>query len=341
MTDDGFRPAWWLPGSHLQTLWSRLWRRGPVIPMRRETWETPDGDLLELDHVDGSARSPLLLGLHGLEGCSRSLYMQGLMDMARRRGWRGVALNFRSCAAPPGRPHGQWTMNRGPRMYHSGETSDLDWVVERLRAREPDLVLLLVGVSLGGNVLLKWLGERGAEAVERARAAVAISAPYDLAACAAALEGGMGYVYMHAFLKTLKRKALLFAERHPGTVDVDGVRRARTFRHIDDAATAPIHGFADADDYYARASSLPWLERIRVPTLLLNAIDDPFQPRAALERARRRASPAVTCEFTERGGHVGWVAGPPWAPVPWAERRAIGWLAARLDEADPQDATRM
>lgn len=328
-----FRPAWWLPGAHLQTVYDRLIRRGPTIAYRREVRETPDGDEIALDRVDGPEGSPILLGLHGLEGCSASLYMQGMMVRARARGWRGVALNFRSCAPPPGRPRGEWTMNRGDRMYHSGETSDLDWVVERLREEEPGAPLALIGVSLGGNVVLKWLGERGEAAAERVVAAAAMSAPFDLAACADALESGMGYVYMDAFLRTLRAKALAFEERCPGRVDLEGVRRARTFRHIDDAATAPIHGFEDADDYYARSSSLPWLGEIRVPTLLLNARDDPFQPVEALERARAAASEAVTCRFTRKGGHVGWMAGPPWDPTPWAEETAVEWLASRIEAA--------
>lgn len=326
-----FRPARWLPGAHLQTLWGRLVRRGPTIEYRREAWETPDGDEVALDRVDGPDGSPILIGLHGLEGGSTSLYMQGMMRRAAALGWRGIAMNFRTCAAPPGGDRGAWTMNRAERMYHSGETSDLDGLVRRTREEAPGAPIVVVGVSLGGNVLLKWLGEGGGEAAEDVAAACAISAPFDLAACADALEGGMGYVYMHAFLKTLREKALAFEERFPGRVDVAGVRRARTFRQIDDAATAPIHGFADADDYYARCSSLPWLERIRVPTLLINALDDPFQPREALERARRAASNAVTCRFTRKGGHVGWIAGPPWDPTPWAEATAVAWLADRLE----------
>lgn len=322
-----FRPTPWLPGGHLQTLWSRVLRRGPRVRLRRETWETPDGDVLELDWLDGPADAPLLLGLHGLEGCSMSLYMQGLMHRAGERGWRGLAVNFRSCASPPGRPHGEWVMNRGSRIYHSGETEDLDWIVGTLVDREPELDLRLVGVSLGGNVMLKWLGERGASIRSHVRAAAAISAPFDLAACARHLESGLGPLYMRAFLKSLRAKALDWAERHPGRIDPAAVRAARTFREIDDAATGPIHGFADADDYYRRASSLPWLARIRVPTLLVNARDDPFEPGEILDQARATAAESVACAFTDRGGHVGWVVGPPWKARSWAEDLAIEWLA--------------
>ena len=330
-----FRPARWLPGPHLQTLWSRVLRRGPVVRLRRETWETPDGDVLELDWLDGPPEAPLVLGLHGLEGCSMSLYMQGLMHRAGARGWRGLALNFRSCASPPGRPHWEYVMNRGDRIYHSGETGDLDWVVERLVARQPALDLRMVGVSLGGNVLLKWLGERGEDVPPQVRAAAAISAPLDLGACARHLEDGLGPWYMRFFLRSLRAKALDWAARHPGRIDPEAVRNARTFREIDDAATGPIHGFADADDYYRRASSLPWLSRIRVPTLLVNARDDPFEPAEILDRARASASAAVRCAFTERGGHVGWVVGPPWAARSWGEDLAMEWLARSCASEGP------
>ena len=322
-----FRPARWLPGPHLQTLWSRVFRRGPLVGLRRETWETPDGDALELDWLDGPSDAPLLLGLHGLEGCSTSLYMQGLLHRAGARGWRGLALNFRSCAAPPGRPHGEYVMNRGHRLYHSGETTDLDWVVGELIAREPTLDLRLVGVSLGGNVLLKWLGERGEGIPPQVRVAAAISAPFDLAACSRHLESGLGPWYMRVFLRSLRAKALDWAARHPGRIDPAAVAAARTFREIDDAATGPIHGFADADDYYRRASSLPWLSRIRVPTLLINARDDPFEPPEILARAQAAAAAAVRCAFTDRGGHVGWVVGSPWAARSWGEDLAVEWLA--------------
>ena len=329
-SEAGFRPARWLPGAHLQTLWSRTLRRGPRVRMRREVWDTPDGDELHLDFIDGPPGSPLLLALHGLEGCSQSLYIHGLLDRARRRGWRGIALNFRSCAVPPGKGRGDFLMNRGKRLYHMGETEDLDWVVETLAGREPDLRLALTGVSMGGNVLLKWLGEREASVPEIVRAATAISTPYDLAAAADHLESGLGPLYTRYFLGSLKEKALRYAERYPGVVDVDGVGAARTFRAYDDAAVAPIHGFADAADYYARTSSMGFLEQIRVPTLLISAADDPFLPAEILDEVRERSPTCVECFFTEAGGHVGFVTGPPWAARSWAEDRAVDFLARRI-----------
>ena len=326
----GFQPARWLPGRHLQTFWSRTLRRGPRVAMRRETWRTPDGDELHLDFVDGAPGSPLLLALHGLEGCSQSLYMHGLLHRARQRGWRGIALNFRSCASPPGEGRDGYLMNRGSRLYHSGETSDLEWVVETLATREPGLKLVLSGVSLGGNVLLKWLGERGESTPAPVRAAVAISVPYDLAAAAGHLEMGLGPLYMRYFLGSLKEKALRYAERYPGVVDVEGVKAARSFRDFDAAAIAPIHGFADAADYYARSSCLALLGRIRVPTLLISAADDPFLPAEVLDRVRERSPACVECLFTETGGHVGFVTGSPWAARSWAEDRALEFLTRHL-----------
>ena len=329
----GFRPARWLPGRHLQTVWSRVLRRGPRVAMRRETWKTSDGDELHLDRVDGPAGAPILLALHGLEGCSESLYMHGLLDLARARGWRGIALNFRSCARPTGGRPGTYLMNRRSRLYHMGETSDLDGVVETLASREPGLELVLTGVSMGGNVLLKWLGERGGAVPSVVRGAATISAPYDLAAAADYLETGLGPRYARYFLGTLKEKALDYAARHPGVVDVEGVRRARGFREYDDAAVAPIHGFADAADYYARSSSLGFLGGIRVPTLLVSAADDPFLPGRVLEEVLKAASPDVQCLFTQAGGHVGFVEGPPWAARSWAEARAVEFLAGCLEGA--------
>jgi predicted alpha/beta-fold hydrolase len=329
--ENGFRPARWLPGGHLQTMWGRVLRRGPKVAMRREAWTTPDGDELLLDWVDGPDQAPLVVVLHGLEGSSHSLYVHGLLDLARRRGWRGLALNFRSCAIPLDEPRGEPILNRGDRMYHSGETSDLDWLVGELERRQPGLRLGLIGASLGGNVLLKWLGERGESAPQAVRAAATISVPYDLAAASRHLESGFGPHYVRYFLDSLKPKALAFAERHPGKVDVDGVRAAKTFWAYDDAAVAPVHGFKDAADYYACSSSIDFVDRIAVPTLLLSSVDDPFLPPEVLPEVERRAAACVECRFTSKGGHTGFVTGPPWAPRCWGEERAVAFVARHLD----------
>lgn len=304
--------------------------------MRREALETPDGDELLVDHVEGPAGSPRVIVLHGLEGSSNSVYAQGLLLEIRRRGWRGAAMNFRSCARDPG-DLSRMLPNRRPRLYHSGETEDLDFLARTLAAREPAAPLFAVGVSLGGNVLLKWLGEaRGERPVT---AAVAISTPYDLAASGRNLETAVGRFYTGRFLVTLKTKAAEVRTRFPeaaGKIDLPRAFAARTFWEFDDAANAPLHGFAGADDYYRRASSLAYLPGIRTPALCLSAQDDPFLPAEALERARRAAPPGVEFLVTSGGGHIGFVSGPaPWRPRYWAEELAIDWLGRSVRDPSP------
>lgn len=326
--DRPFRAAWWLPGGDLQTVWGRLARGRRRVALRRERLETPDGDELVLDHVDGDHRSPRILVLHGLEGSSYSVYVQGILESAGRRGLRGTALNFRSCARDPSNLD-RMLPNRRPRLYHSGETEDLDFVARTLAARDPDAPLFAVGVSLGGNILLKWLGENPGQTVMAA--AAAMSTPYDLAASARHLESPAGRFYVRSFLSTLRRKAIDTAGRFPEAatrIDVPRTLRARTFREFDDAATAPLHDFAGADDYYRRSSSLSFLERISTPTLCVSAEDDPFLEPESLGRARETASPAVEFRVTARGGHIGFVGGTrPWRPEYWAEELAVAWLA--------------
>ncbi len=314
-----FRPGWWIRGPHRQTLWNRLLRRQVEVPTTRARWSTPDGDFLDLDFADGPLASPQLLVIHGLEGSSERKYVRGLLALAAERGWRGVAMNFRGCSE---------SLNRAPRLYHSGETGDLDWVVGELAKRDPGAPILPVGVSLGGNVLLKWLGEEGAQVADEIRAAVAISVPFDLAASARQMSRGMGLFYTHFFLKTLKPKALAKARQYPGLLDERAVRRARTWRQYDHVATAPLHGFASAEEYWEKSSSIPYLDGIRRPTLLISAADDPFIPESCLPRDAVKRSEWLHAEFTQRGGHAGFVAGAaPWRPFYWAEYRAIEFLA--------------
>jgi len=324
---DGFSPAFWLPGAHAQTIWGRLARGRRILSLSREILSTPDGDELLVDRLDGPAGSPLVLLLHGLEGSSNSVYIQGFLAGIRRRGWRGAALNFRSCARDPA-DLSRHLPNRRPRLYHSGETSDLDFLVRTLSQREPTTPLFAIGVSLGGNVLLKWRGENPAGG--GVSAAAALSTPYDLAASAKHLESFVGRVYTARFLSTLRAKAADAASRFPEAAAVLDLRRvlaARTFWEFDDAATAPIHGFAGADDYYRRSSSLPRLASIASPTLCLSAADDPFLPPETLSRAREAASPSVEFRVTDHGGHIGWVAGrSPWRPLYWAEEFVLDWL---------------
>jgi predicted alpha/beta-fold hydrolase len=322
--------AWWARGPHGQTVWGRLVRSRRLVTFRREVLTTPDDDDLVLDHVDGPGDAPRVLLLHGLEGSSYSVYMQGMAQRLARAGWQVTAINFRSCARDP-QHRGRALPNRRPRLYHSGDTGDLDFVVRTLAARAPAEALYALGVSLGGNVLLKWLGEQGARS--RIEAAATISVPYDLAAAARYLERRAGRFYAGKFLKTLKAKALELARRFPETaarLDAQRIARARTFFQFDDAATAPLHGFAGADDYYRRSSSLRFLERIEVPALCLGSADDPFVPPESIERARGVASEDVAITTTRWGGHVGFVAGRwPWKPRYWAEERAVDWLISR------------
>ena len=325
---NGYRPAAWLPGPHAQTVWGRLARSRRLVSMRREALTTPDGDELLVDRVDGPPASPVVMVLHGLEGSSHSVYVQGLLLEIRRRGWRGAAMNFRSCARDPA-DLSRMLPNRRPRMYHSGDTGDVDFLARTLLAREPGVPLFAVGVSLGGNVLLKWLGESGPDAP--IAAAVAVSTPYDLAASARHLDSAIGRLYTRGFLSTLKRKAETAVARFPEAarrIDLPRTLASRTFREFDDAANAPLHGFEGADDYYRQSSSLAYLGRIVRPTLCLSSEDDPFLPREALARARAVAPASVDFRITPRGGHIGFVSGSaPWRPAYWAESFAVDWLA--------------
>jgi predicted alpha/beta-fold hydrolase len=293
--------------------------------MRRESLETPDGDELIVDHLDAENASAHFLLMHGLEGSTNSVYMQGMLSAIARRGQSATAINFRSCARDP-RSVSKMLPNRRPRFYHSGETGDFDFVARTMAGRKPGLALLAFGASLGGNALLKWLGENPDQQI--IAAAGTISVPYDLAAGAAYLEQGMGRVYVSRFLRTLKKKAVRVSKEFPGTrFDLAATLRSRTFREFDDAATAPLHGFTDADDYYRRSSSLHYLPRIKTPTLCVSADDDPFLPPEALQRARAAASPSVEFMITRGGGHVGFISGRlPWRAVYWAEDLIADWL---------------
>jgi len=313
-----FEPAAWLRDRHLQTVFGPLFRRAPRIGLTRERWELSDGDFFDVDRLAGPQQAPVLVVLHGLEGSSSSHYVRGLLAQAKLRGWRALAMNFRSCSGEP---------NRLLRSYHSGETGDLDEAMRR--AGSGGGPLLAAGCSLGGNVLVKWLGEQGPRA--KVRAAAALSVPFDLKACARALDARdpMSFVYRTRFLRSLKRKAVEKAQRFPQQIDLARVRAARTLFEFDEALTAPVHGFAGAEDYWAQSSSGPYVERVRVPLLLLSAEDDPFIPAASLPRAAASANRSVTLETLPRGGHLGFVAGPirPWF---WAEWRAAEFLAAHL-----------
>jgi hypothetical protein len=326
-TPAGFSPAWWLRGAHLQTVWGRLARSRRQVPLRREALTTPDGDTLFLDHADAPVAdgAPPFLVLHGLEGSSHSVYAQGLLALSLAAGFRPSVLNFRFCARDLRDP-ARTLPNERPRLYHSGETTDLDFVLRALAARHGPV--LAAGVSLGGNVLLKWLGAHPEERL--VAAAATLSVPYDLAAGDRHMASFPSALYVRAFVKTLVPKAEALARRFPeaaACLDLPRARKAWTFRAFDDAATAPLHGFAGAADYYARSSSLGVLGAIAVPTLCLSALDDPFVPPESVAAARAAASGAVRFVVTEAGGHAGWVAARGWRPFYWAEEQAVAFLA--------------
>ncbi|HXJ20006.1 MAG TPA: alpha/beta fold hydrolase [Polyangia bacterium] len=319
---------WWLPGPTGQTIWARLARSRRLVRFSREVLRTPDGDDLALDHAGGPPGAPRVLLLHGLEGSAYSLHTQGLALLVGAAGWSCTVLNFRSCARDP-LDISRRLSNRRPRLYHSGDTEDLDLVVRTLTAREPGGPLYAVGFSLGGNVLIKYLGERGAAAP--IRAAATLSVPYDLAAASRHLERLSARVYTYHFLHRLKPKALDVVARFPyetAHLDTARIRAARTFAEFDRFVTAPLHGFASAEEYYARASAIRYLPCVATPTLCISAEDDPFFPSDGVARARAAASASVRFQVTAWGGHTGFVSGPwPWRAHYWAEEMAIAWLA--------------
>lgn len=313
-----FDAPFWLRNAHLQTVWPLL-RQGPLPAYRRRRWDTPDGDFLDLDWIDGDPAQPLVVLFHGLEGSSRSHYARQLMQAVARCHWRGVVVHFRGCSGEP---------NRLPRAYHSGDAAELNWVLRRLAApgaTDPhgQAPLFAVGVSLGGNALLKWLAETGAEAGTVLRSAAAVSAPLDLAAANAELSRWPKRLYARHFLRTLIPKTVAKAQHFPGLVDLARVTRARTLYEFDDAVTAPLHGFRNAADYYARSSSGPLLSAIVTPTLLVHAADDPFLPAQALPR---RFPAAITPLISPCGGHVGFVHGMPPGRIDWLPQRLLHWF---------------
>jgi uncharacterized protein len=318
-----FRAARWLPGAHPQTVAGKFLRPEIPLPLTRERWETEDGDFLDLDFTEDPGESaPVVVVLHGFEGSARRRYALMAYRELARHGVRGVGLNFRSCSGEP---------NRLPRSYHSGETGDLSFVLRRLRDRFPGRRLGALGFSLGGNVLLKYLGELGERGPDELTATAAISVPYDLAAASLCLESSaMGRLYSEYFLRSLREKVrakVEVLEPHVRTADLLG---ARTLWKFDDVATAPIHGFESAEKYYAASSSAGFIARIRVPTLLLHALDDPFLPRDAIPRDAIRANPVLVDGIVARGGHVGFIEGSPFAPRFWAEEEAARFLGAAL-----------
>ena len=317
MSIPGYRAPRWLAGAHAQTIWPRF-NSGPLPSYRRERWNTPDGDFIDLDWIDGPPGAPLLVLFHGLEGSSRSHYARAIMRAVRARQWRGVVPHFRGCSGEP---------NLLPRAYHSGDSDEIDWVLRRLHALHPPRALYAAGISLGGNALAKWAGERGEDAGRLVRGIAAVCAPLDLAVAGRALERGFNRVYTEYFLRTLRPGALAKLARFPGIADRERILRARTLYEFDDAVTAPLHGFRGADDYWQRASSKPHLHGIRVPALLLNAHNDPFLPGETLPGARETSAHVIR-EYPQHGGHVGFVSGSFPGHIDWLPARLIAFFDA-------------
>ena len=317
--DMQYRAPFWLPNRHAQTIVPALFGRIPPFAYRRERWDTPDGDFIELDWADApagaDADAPLFVLFHGLEGSSSSHYARALLYAAQARGWHGVVPHFRSCSGP---------LNLLPRFYHLADSNEVDWVLRRLRATHRGPVFA-AGVSLGGNVLLHWLGERREDASFIA-AAAAVSAPLDVHAGGRALAQGFNLIYTRSFLKTLKQKALQKLVQYPGLFERESMLASRNMYEFDNIVTAPLHGFRDTNDYWTRATTRPLLPGITVPTLVLNARNDPFLPAAVLP-ARHEVSAVVELDQPHQGGHVGFMTGPFPGRIDWLSQRVFGYLA--------------
>jgi len=306
----------WLPGGHLQTIYPATVIAKPPVSYRRERWDAPDGDFVDIDFVDGVPGKPYVVMFHGLEGSSNSHYARALMAHIAPLGWSGAVPHFRGCSGE---------LNRAPRFYHSGDAQEIDWILHRLSAERKTRKaskLYASGVSLGGNALLRWLGEsqHGAEIVD---AACAISAPLDLAKGGAALSQGLNRVYTRMFLQTLKPKCVKKLEQFPGLFDRKAMLDARNLYEFDNVVTAPLHGYRDTDDYWYRASAKHVLTDISVPTLVLNAQNDPFLPGQHLPR---RAARCVTLEYPQHGGHVGFAVGSLPGRLNWLPQRMLHFL---------------
>uniref|UniRef100_UPI0030F627D5 YheT family hydrolase n=1 Tax=uncultured Acidovorax sp. TaxID=158751 RepID=UPI0030F627D5 len=323
---------WWLPGGQMQTIWPAVFSRrthGPAPAFRRERWTTPDADFIDVDFLAGgadrppaahSAEIPMLVVFHGLEGSSRSHYCQAFAEVAQERGWACALPHFRGCSGE---------LNHAPRAYHSGDYEEIAWILAQLRARHPGPVIA-AGVSLGGNALLRWAAEAGSDASSHVKAVAAICSPLDLAAGGHAIGRGFNrQIYTRMFLQTMVPKALRKWEQHPGLFDRDALLAARDLYAFDNVFTAPVHGFRNTEDYWHRASSKPLISHIRVPALVVNALNDPFVPASSLPRAGE-VGPCVTLWQPSHGGHVGFAQGPWPGHVRAMPDAVSAWLTAQL-----------
>lgn len=311
-----YRAPRWLPGGHLQTIYPATCVVKPPVIYRRERWTAPDADFIDLDFVDGRAELPFVVLFHGLEGSSDSHYCRALMAHIQQLGWRGAVVHFRGCSGEP---------NLAPRFYHSGDAQEIDWLLRRLEScatQRHASAFFAVGVSLGGNALLRWLGESQTSA-GIVDAACAISAPLDLAGGGAALSRGANLIYTRMFLQSLKPKCLHKLEQFPGLFDRAAMLAARDLYAFDNIVTAPLHGYRNTEDYWHRASARLVLDDITIPTLVLNARNDPFLPARHLPQ---RAAPRVLLEYPDAGGHVGFTTGAVPGRLDWLPQRIVDFL---------------
>jgi predicted alpha/beta-fold hydrolase len=325
-----YRAPWWLPGGNAQTVWAALYARrywGAAPRWQRSRWTTPDGDFIDVDTAQHAStpQAPLLVLFHGLEGSSASQYAVAFADFAASRGLGFAVPHFRGCSGE---------LNLAPRAYHSGDFHEIDWVLKRFADEHPGRPLLAAGVSLGGNALMRWAGEMGASAAQTVRAVAAICSPLDLAAGGHAIGQGFNrLVYTRMFLSSMVPKALKKLEQHPGLFDRDALLRARDLYAFDNLFTAPLHGFRNTEDYWARASAKPVLRDIRIPALALNALNDPFVPAVSLP-TQAEAGAHVTLWQPAQGGHVGFPVASGAVGLPGHVRampQAVGeWLIAQI-----------
>ena len=317
VADAKFKPTPWLPGPHLPTIWASACRRTPAVDLERERVELPDGDFVDLDWTRDNGGAVVLI-LHGLEGSHESAYARGMLAALEQAGYHAVLLNFRGCSGVP---------NRLDRNYHSGDTGDVAYIAKLIETRSNQPLFAVVGYSLGGNVLLKWLGELRSQA--RLKTAVAVSVPFDLGACATRLDQGFSRFYQWRLVRSMKNKFKEKFRDRPAPLDLDDVDSHDTFWTYDDAVTAPLHGFKDVHDYYSSSSSRQFLGRIDLPTLILHAKNDPFVPASAIPTAQELGA-KITVYLCCGGGHVGFVSG--WLPgryIYWLEHRIVAHLNAR------------
>jgi predicted alpha/beta-fold hydrolase len=319
-----FRPHWSISNRHIQTIFQVCFRKASSPALERIELATDDGDFVELHFDPGLAHAPIVVIGHGLEGNQRSPYVAGLCALLRANGWGCVVLVHRSCGS---------RMNVGPRLYHCGDTLDLERTVRWAAERWPGRPLCVAGYSLSGNQVIKWLGGAPASVPSRVVAAAAVSPPFELRASVAAIQRALGGFYERRFLETLVPKALTKAAQFPGLLDARTIRSIRRLTHFDDAVTAVLHGFTDGEDYYEQSSCARFLASVERPLLLLASRDDPFCPPDTLPIALCAQHQWVTAEFPSRGGHVGFVEGALPQPRYWAEARVLRFFALRVAQA--------